>query len=323
MRQGAGSYDEIMRVASSRRSEDATKYNFRKTERFTGDQMKFLERVFVSFSEAVTTNLAPLLKSRFKMELRSIVPRSYSSYLNSLPEATPMLVFRLEQDVRGFIDMDFGLAFSLFERLMGGKGQPMHDETRDSFTDLEKAILQKPLAKFLDAYTQAWRDLKPVKPQLESFEFNSMAVHIASPSDLMVIVPYQADIASASGDINVVLPFRYLRDCIPKTSFDEFVISKTSAATSPQAQAGPAIGRKLESARVPVIVTLGRAELMFQELLSIEVGDTIRLDTEISQPLRVRVGDKNKFLGHPGTKDGKLACKISRVLQEGDEEADE
>lgn len=320
-RHDTGSYDEIMRLTSSPpRGDGAASYDFRKSEKFSGDQTKFLERVFIAFSEAVITNLAPMLKSKFNLELLSIVPRSYHSYLNSLPETTPMMIFRLEPDVQGFMDIDFNLAFALFERLMGGKGQPPRDDSRNYFTDLEKAILQKPLAKLLDAYTTAWKDIKPVKPQMSSIEFNPMAVHIASPSELMVIVPFQAEIASASGLINVVLPFRYLKDCIPKASFDEFMLTKNTSSGGNQQSV---LSVKLESAKVPIVVTLGRAELLFQELLSLSVGDTIRLDSEISQLLRVRVNDQTKFLGYPGSKDGKLACKIERVLQEGEDEFDE
>ncbi|MGM9993047.1 MAG: flagellar motor switch protein FliM [Candidatus Bruticola sp.] len=323
MRQDPGSYDEIMRLTSSRNGEGASAYDFRKTEKFTVDQRKFLERVFVSFSESVITSLAPLIQSRFRLELMKITSRSYTSYINSLSGTTPMLVFRLEQDVQGFIDIDFDLAFALFERLMGGKGMPIGDELRDYFTDLEKAILQKPLVRMLDAYTQAWKTLKPVKPQFVSFEFNPMAVHIAIPSELMVIIPFQAEIAAASGAINVVLPFRYLRDCLPKGSYDEFKLTQGVKAGAPQQAMTPFLVDGVQNAKVPITVSLGRAELLFQELLSLERGDTIRLDTEISQPLRVKVNNKTKFLGHPGTKDSKLACKISRVLQDGDEEFDE
>ena len=325
MRQDVGSYDEIMRLTSSRSRVEgaASAYDFRQTEKLTQDQKKFIERVFVSFSETVITKLAPMLQARFSMQLMTSVPRTYVSYLNSLAETTPMLIFGLEQDVKGFVDMDFDLAFALFDRLMGGKGQPPQPDVRRYFSDLEKAILQKPFTQFLEAYTQAWKDFKPVKPQLLSVEFNPMAVHIASPSELMFVIPFQAELAEAHGSINVVLPFHYLRDCIPKASFDEFMLSKTSVPTTPQPPATPQLAKHIEKAKIPITVSLGRAELLFQELLSLEVGDTIRLDTEISQPLRVKVSGQTKFLGHPGTKDSKLACKISRVLQDGDEELDE
>ncbi|MBQ7567376.1 hypothetical protein IJT17_01055, partial [bacterium] len=91
MRHDTSNYDELMRLTtSSARGDGAASYDFRKTEKFSGEQSKFLERVFVAFSEAVITNLAPTLKSKFNLELLTIGPRSYHSYLNSLPETTPI-----------------------------------------------------------------------------------------------------------------------------------------------------------------------------------------------------------------------------------------
>ncbi len=324
MRDDSGSYDEIMRLTSSRsRGEQASAYDFRKTEKFSGDQLKFLQRIFTTFAESVTTNLAPLTQSKCNFSLLNIAPRTYHSYLNSLSDNTPIMVFKVDQDVSGFIDIEFSLAFALFERLMGGKGQPPRENARSVFTDLEKTILRKPLIKLLDAYNAAWKDTKPVKTQLVNIEFNSMAVHIANPSELMVVIPFQAEIAQAIGAVNILLPFRYLKDIIPKSSFDEFVLTRETSTNASAEKAAPFLTKKLEAAKVPIIVSLGRAELLFQELLTIEVGDTIRLDTEIGQPLRIKVDNHTKFLGFPGVKDKKMACKVSKVLQEGDEEFDE
>ncbi len=180
MRHDSGSYDEIMRLTSSRRSDVASSYQFGRTEKFSGDQTKFLEKVFVAFSEAVITQLAPLLQAKFQMELLTIVPRSYHSYLNSLPDPTPIMVFRLDPEVQGFIDVDFNLAFALFERLMGGKGQPPREEMRPYFTDLEKAVLQRPLSRILEAYGESWKDVKPVKPS--SWALSSTPWRSTSPA---------------------------------------------------------------------------------------------------------------------------------------------
>ncbi|MEW6282862.1 MAG: FliM/FliN family flagellar motor switch protein, partial [Candidatus Eremiobacterota bacterium] len=320
-----GSFNDVMRATQRRRYETASPYDFRQVEKFSADQTRFLEKLFVSFAESVVTLLAPLLQTRFQMEMVSIKPRSYHSYLNSLPDPTPILVFRLDSDAMGFLDIDFDLSFALFDKLMGGKGVAPRDEVRPFFTDLEKAILQKPLLKMLEGYSEAWQEVKEVRPQYVSLEFNPMAVHIAPPSETMVITSFQADVAHAQGLVNVCIPFRYLKNTIPRSSFDEFVLTKTgSGATQAQAQVvAPIFAKNLESARVPVSISLGRAEILFQDLLTIEVGDTIRLDTEIAAPLKIKVNEKSKFLGLPGLKDGRLAAKVVRVLQEGDEEFDE
>lgn len=309
-----------MRAAQRQRYQGASTYDFRQTDKFSSDQHKFLEKIFKGFSEAVVTHVAPLLQSRFHMELISIKTRSYHSYLNSLPDPTPVMVFRASETVSGFVDIDFDLSFAIFDRLMGGKGAPPREHIRNFFTDLEQAILKKPLARILTAYTEAWRDVQTVDAQFQSLEFNPNAVYICAPSESMVVTAFSVEVAQAQGLLNLCLPFRYLKEMIPKRSFDEFMLTTTFQAPKDDKIIFP---ETIHNAKVPISVSLGRAELLFQELLTIEVGDTIRLDSEIREPLRIKVNNRTKFLGQPGIKDGRMAAKVSRVLQEGDEEYDE
>ena len=309
-----------MRTAHRQRYQGASTYDFRQTDKFTTDQNRFLEKIFTNFSESVVTYLAPMLQSRFHMELISMKTRSYNSYLNSLPDPTPVLVFQTSNSVSGFVDIDFDLSFAIFDKLMGGKGAPPREELRPHFTDLEQAILKRPFARVLQAYGDAWKDVQPVEVQFQSLEFNPNAVYICSPSESMVVTAFQVDVAQAQGLLNLCLPFRYLKEMIPKRSFDEFILTTTYQAPKDESIIFP---ETIHNAKVPVAVSLGRAELLFQELLTIEVGDTIRLDTEVREALRIKVNNKTKFLGQPGVREGRIAAKITKVLQEGDEDYDE
>ena len=295
-------------------------YDFRQTEKFSSDQNRFLQKIFSDFAEGTVQKLAPLLKSRYNMELISIKTRTYHSYLNSLPDPTPVLVFGLNESVSGFLDVDFELAFSLFERLLGGRGGPPPENQRPYFTDLEKTILKIPFLKILSSYGEAWKDVQPIEPKFQSLEFNPNAVYICSPSETMVVTSFQVDLAQSRGLLSLCLPFQHLKDMIPKKSFDNW--RHTTGVNLPS-DGSIVFPGMIESAKVPVSLSLGRAELLFQELLTIEVGDTIRLDAEITEPLKVKVNDQTKFFGQPGIKDGRMATKIIRVLEEGDEEYDE
>lgn len=323
MLESPGSYDPMR---APRRVQGANPYDFRQTEKFTADQTRFLNKLSVSFAEAVVTHMAPLLQVRFNMELLRFQLRSYGSYLNGLHDPTPMLVFRLDPDHQAFIDFDFGLTFAIFEKLMGGRGLPPKDDTRNFLTDLERAILRRPLSRFLAAYGQAWKEFKPTEPQWESLELNPNAVYLYPPAETMVVSAFQVELGSTQGIVNVVVPFRYQKVSIPRSSYDEFVLTRSSTTViTPQQLASitPILGNRIGGAKVPVSMALGRAELLFRELLTVEVGDTIRLDSEISEPLRIKVNGRTKFRGYPGVKDNKLAARVSQVLDEGDEEGDE
>ncbi len=108
---------------------------------------------------------------------------------------------------------------------------------------------------------------------------------------------------------------------MPRASFDEFILQRTTQTTGAPSQAvTPIFAKGIEAAKVPVVVELGRAELMFQELLYLEVGDCIKLDVEVTSPLKVMINEKTKFLGRPGVKDAKMSVQITKVIAEGDEE---
>lgn len=313
-------YEKEMRAAQSYQGSGPTSYVFGQTDKFTSDQNRFLEKIFKDFSEGVVQKIAPLLQSRFNMELISIKIRTYHSYLNSLPEPTPILVFQVSDSVSGFLDIDFDLSFALFEKLLGGRGGPPREDHRPYFTDLEKAILKIPFGKVLASYGEAWSEVQPLEAKFQSLEFNPNAVYICSPSETMVVTSFAIELAQAEGLLSLCLPFKYLKEMTPKESFDVHILKTSMALPKDDKIIFP---ESIHRAKVPVAVSLGRAELLFQELLGIEVGDTIRLDSEITEPLKIKVNDKTKFLGQPGIKDGRLATKVVKVLEEGDEDYDE
>ncbi len=318
-----GSFDQVMRLtqehSAARRYAVADRYDFKQTAKFSQDQTRFLERIFGAFAEHTTTLLAPLLQARVDFELQPLKPQAYQKYLNSLPDPTMLVVFKVDAETQGLMSVEYELAFGLIDRLMGGRGVKL-DEYRH-FTDLERAILQRPVARMLDAYAEAWRDVVAVRPQFQLMELNPLAVHIVPPSEVMVVITFHASIAQSDGAIEVCLPFKYLKNIIPKASFDEFLVSRQTTA-SPGLP--PIVTKNLEAAKVPISVDLGKAEVLFQDLLGLEVGDTIRLNSPVGEPLRIRVNEKTKFLGLPGTtRDGKMAAKLVRVLTEGDDEFEE
>ncbi|MDQ7822968.1 MAG: FliM/FliN family flagellar motor switch protein [Candidatus Eremiobacteraeota bacterium] len=317
------SFDDVMRATggASRPGQygKADRYDFKKGEKLTNDQERFAKQIFGTFAENMMIHLGTLLQARVQVELVSVRQRNYQSFINSLPDPTAIYVFRIDPETRGLLCLDFSLSFALLDRLMGGRGVPL-EEVR-SFTDLEKAVILKPISKILEGYTAAWKDVREFIPQFLEMDFNPMAVHIVTPSEMMVVISFQAYIAQARGAIDLCVPFRHLKDSIPRSSFDEFLISKpttTTQASSPSVT--PIFARGIEAAKVPVVVELGKAELMFQDLLYLEVGDCIKLDVEVTSPLKVKINEKTKFLGRPGTKDNRMSVQITKVVGEGDEE---
>lgn len=292
-------------------------YDFKKGEKLSGDQERFVRNIFNGFAENVMIHLGALLQTKAQLSLGGIRQRSYHSFVSSLPDPSLIFEFKIDADTKGLICLDMPLSFALIDKLMGGKGAAI-EEVR-TFTDLEKAIIMKPANGLFTSYGEAWKEVRKVESIFLNMDFNPMAVHIAIPSEMMVIVSFLAGFAQTNGSLEVCIPFKYLKEVLPKTSFDTFLITRgTSSGANQIAPSNIITG--VEAAKIPVIVELGRAELLFQDLLYLEIGDCIKLDTEVTSPMKLKVNDRTKFLGRPGTKEKKMSIQITKVVTEGDEE---
>jgi flagellar motor switch protein FliM len=310
----------VMERDDDKKKRKAQPYDWGKTAKLTQDQKKFLERVFKQYADYVTTKMASILQTRITLEFQSIKLRPYSNFTQSLYEPITMIVTRMDPEYQGLIVIDFPLSFALLDRCLGGKGEPL-DEIR-YFTEIETAIFERITSKLIESYQESWNEIKECKPQFAGMEFNPQTVHILKPSDMMVCIYFDVRLSHTQGPLYVALPFDYLKNILPKANFEEFMLTRTS---QPQVTptVAPLFAKNIEQAKVPVSIDLGASELLFQDLLILEVGDLIILDQEISKALRIKVNDKVKFLGFPGVRNNKLAAQITKVLQEGDEEFEE
>lgn len=298
----------------------AVPYEWGRTERFSHDQKKFVERIFSQFAESVTTKLAPLLQTRVRIQLSDIRLRPYSMFVQSLYEPITLITLRMDPETSGLMVIDFPLSFALIDRCLGGQGQPL-EEIR-YLTDIEEAVLERVVSRFIESYQESWFEVKECKPQYLGMEFNPQTVHIVKPSEIMVSISFDITVSQATGPLYVIIPFAYMKNILPKRSFEEFMLTRSSSAhTGPSV--APLFAKNLDAATVPISVELGSTELSFAELANLEVNDFIKLEQAISEPLRVKVNEKSKFLGRPGLKDRKISVQITKVLQEGDDNFDE
>ena len=67
---------------------------------------------------------------------------------------------------------------------------------------------------------------------------------------------------------------------------------------------------------VPLRAMLGAARVDAVDLANLQPGDVIVLDHDVERPLRVLVGNCEKFAGSPGTRGRKMALQLSATVDE-------
>lgn len=290
------------------------------SEKLTSEQGRFLNRTLTEFAQFLAPQLTPLLQLRVMVDLQEANQSPFKEFLDSLSPEAPLGVLNLDGKNKGLIAFDASIAYSLLDYLMGGKGETL-DEIRE-FTEIESVLFQNQiLTRLLSAFGEAWKEIAPADPHLETLEFSPNSLTLYPYGEMILSAKFILRVGIMAGHFVIAFPLKYIRTVLPRNP-DQF-ITQNKARKGQGSEPAVFVGRKLETMTVSLTVELGKSEVYFQDLLGLEEGDIIRLLSARGEPLRIKVAGKTKFLGKPGASDKKLAIRITEVVQEGDESFDD
>lgn len=101
---------------------------------------------------------------------------------------------------------------------------------------------------------------------------------------------------------------------MPKLTTSFWVAS--SIARSGSQTNSALLQKKLERTVIPLMVELGKISVTVGEMLDLNVGDVVRLDTKLNDELAVIIGHHQKFKCKPGSSNNKIAIQITRAVVE-------
>jgi flagellar motor switch protein FliM len=74
--------------------------------------------------------------------------------------------------------------------------------------------------------------------------------------------------------------------------------------------------KTINKTHVPIDVVLGRVRVPLQEVLNLEVGDIVQLDSIVKDPILIEVGGLPRFTARPGRRGEQSAVQLDRVLHD-------
>ena len=115
---------------------------------------------------------------------------------------------------------------------------------------------------------------------------------------MVVVIRLEVIMAFASGRLNLCIPFDSIEPVVPKLSAHYLFIRGKKEASPAEIKA---LRGRLNRLKVPLTVILGQAEVSVNELLGLEVGDYITLDTRVDGASSGHGRNAYEVLRTPGT----------------------
>ena len=292
-------------------------YDFARPNKLSKDQLRTLQMMHESFARGIASTLSAYLRSYVQAEVVSADSMTYEEFSRVLPNPGIMAIFSLPPlEGSAMIEIDPDLGFAVIDRLLGGPGTtPMHLR---ELTDLEQPVMRRVVEQILEHLPDSWSQVVQFSPYFEQLELNPQFMHLVPPRDMVVVIRLEVIMASASGRLSLCIPFDIIESVVPKLSAHYLFIRGKKEASPAEIEG---LRERLKRLEVPLTVILGEADLSVNELLELEVGDYITLDTRADGLLSINVGTRTKFYGRPGRSGSRMAVEIVKItgLDEEDE----
>jgi flagellar motor switch protein FliM len=266
----------------------------------------------------LTTYFSAQLRTFVQINVVQVEQLPYDEFIRSIPKMTILNIFEAEPlEGRMVMEVHPNVAFAMLDRLLGGPGQISSKHT--NLTEIETIVMERIFVRALDSLQEAWKTVIDLTPRFEALETNPQFMQIVSPNETIALISLSTKIGETSGMINLCIPHVVIEPIMPKLSIHQWFVSQKKTRAPEEVDA---LKENVNKAQLPIVAELGSTSITVQEFLNLQVGDCIMLDQPADELIRIRVGDRLKYLGSPGEIKGKLAVKIADIVEEGEEEND-
>lgn len=295
-------------------------YDFLSPNKFTREQMRLLQNIFESFSRLFSLYVSGFLRINCQAEIVQVEEEEYREFMNAQGDSVLISVMGLHspehsniEDKQILMELSRPVSFSVLDRMMGGNGSGYQID-RD-YTEIELSLLDYLFKQITNVLKNAWNNYIDVSFSMDGLETNSQLVQFIQPDESIAIVVAEITLGNdLKGNLNICLPASSL-DEVFKVFDSKYVKVNRKIDPEQEQRRREQIMESLKDTPLTVSAQLGKTEITLRELLSLQKGDIIPLDTHIEgDPIVLRVEKLQWFAGKIGVKKKSYAVKIGKVL---------
>ncbi|GAB1484383.1 flagellar motor switch protein FliM [Treponema sp.] len=288
-------------------------YDFKRPDKFSKEQIRTVSIMHETFARLTTTSLSANLRSMVHVHVASVDQLTYEEFIRSIPTPTTLAIINMDP-LKGnaILEIDPAVTFSIIDRLFGGSGEGT--KAQHELTDIEQSVMEGIIVRILGNMREAWAQVIDLRPRLGQIDTNPQFAQIVPPTEMVVLVTLETKVGEVEGMMNFCIPYLTIEPIISKLSAQYWYSSVRRGTTTENLNI---LKEKLSNVDVNVVAEIGKIQLPVRDVLSLRVGDVIRLyNVRVGDPMTLNIGNKKKFLCRPGVIGKKIAVQIVKKLAE-------
>jgi len=291
-------------------------YDFRTANRFPKEQMRTFHVVFETFSQLFSSRLSSILRVTCECEVLSIEENAYSDFNNAMPTPVVLAVMEMPPMYGSLlVQMSPGFAYMLISRLFGGASS---GGASKQFTEIELALVERLLRQVVGVFDEAWEKVFKVDTQIERIETSPQFAQITAPTEPVAVIILSVQIGEEQGLMSICIPHTAIEPVAQHLNTRVWYSGVTREDGRSEERAA-VLSSKLFNTPIPLTAIFSQTPATVSDIVNLQVGDVIKLDHGLSQPLMVKVHHIPKFYATVGTMGSKYALQIVDIIKEENE----
>jgi flagellar motor switch protein FliM len=289
-------------------------YDFRHPEKLSKEQIRGLQIIQQGVASAMAASFSGRLRAPVEARLSALERGIYEEYVTQIGASAIVVIIDMNP-LQGYAVAAFGLdvAFGIIDRLLGGKGKRSARSMNRDLTDIEIALIRHIGMDIARSLIDPWMRVTELVPDVTELALGPQVMHVIPPSEFVITAWYEIRFAEQTGGVSLCFPLTVLEQILPKLTGQSLFENRPSRAALEDAKVKDA---QLLPMNVEVRAMLGGARVDAHDIANLAEGDVIILEHEVAAPLRVLVGNCERFAGFPGTRGRRLALQLSGVVDD-------
>jgi flagellar motor switch protein FliM len=290
---------------------EAILFDFRLPNRISKNQLRILRSIFENFAESFSGFLVTKLQTVVNINVTSVDQIYYSEYVLSVANPACLFTFEInDTDVKGILELNNDLALSLVDKLLGGNG--LGTKQTKVITPIEQKVLRVVVERIMHDLKKAWQTVDKFEFTVERFEPDIDFAQVTSQSESVLLISFEILIGEQSYLMNICFATFAFDNILAKLSSQK--LSSIRATKYYGSSAKEVLIQHLSKTLIPIRVEMGLAKLSVKEIMEMEKGDIIKLETKLSDDQIIRTGNQILFNGKIGLTNNHKAVKITKKV---------
>lgn len=281
-------------------------YDFKRPRLFSQEQMRVLQRVHELFARDISVYLSSQLRTMVEISLTAVGQVTYAEYVAS--SAWPAALYVGEAEGLGdrlIFELDPAFVIYTVEKLFGGTGVFL--ETPREVSKIEQRIMSRVVGRAFKELQAAWKQAHELRIREVAFESNAEFIQILPSMEPGIVAAFEMRVQGRLAPLNLFYPYSLLDKMIGGAGMQRWVAGSTKEVPPP---VRTRYEETLRTMDVELRAEFGRTHLSIGDIAALQVGDVIPLQRWTDEPVRVTIGDQEKFTAVAGTINKQHALRI-------------